>query len=111
MSVIALAERPGVAPGRPTPSDGQPLLPERAKKFSDIELMKRFDMNKDGRLDRAERDAARPAASGATWREAARPPETSDWRVRDDISAEDKAAIAAALNGGGVRREKYKKHS
>ena len=42
-------------------------------------------------------DAARPAASGATWREAARPAETSDWRVRDDISAEDKAAIAAAL--------------
>ena len=42
-------------------------------------------------------DAARPAASGATWREPARPAETSDWRVRDDISAEDKAAIAAAL--------------
>ena len=42
-------------------------------------------------------DAARPAASGATWREPARPAEMSDWRVRDDISAEDKAAIAAAL--------------
>ena len=27
-----------------------------------VELMKRFDLNKDGRLDRAERDAARPAA-------------------------------------------------
>ena len=42
-------------------------------------------------------DAARPAASGATWREPARPAEMSDWRVRDDISAVDKAAIAAAL--------------
>ena len=38
----------------------------------------------------------RPRFRGDVER-AARPAETSDWRVRDDISAEDKAAIAAAL--------------
>jgi len=53
----------------------------------------------DARAARTSVDSARPSASGATWREPAHigVAATSDWRVRDDISAEDKAAIAAAL--------------
>ena len=56
-----------ITTGAQAQSGGPPQGPDGpggpgGKKFSDIELMKRFDMNKDGRLDRAERDAARPAA-------------------------------------------------
>ena len=56
ISTGALAQSGG-PPGGPGGPDGP-----GGKKFSDIELMKRFDLNKDERLDREERDAARPAA-------------------------------------------------
>lgn len=52
----------------------------------------------DARTARTSVSATQPSASGATWREPAHAvAATSDWRARDDISAEDKAAIAAAL--------------
>ena len=53
----------------------------------------------EARAARTSVDATRPSASGPTWREPLHigVAATNDWQARDDISVEDKAAIAAAL--------------